>query len=93
MNQEDLLLRVILVLLKIASSIKLQCDCFRHMYWTDWGLHSRIEKAAMDGSFRRRLVSTGLGAWPNGLAIDPKSEALIFILLYPIVYVSQSNKF
>ena len=61
------------------------------MYWTDWGLHSRIEKASMDGSARRRVVNTGLGAWPNGLAIDtegryrqyragPCSNKIIFIL-------------
>ena len=41
------------------------------MYWTDWGLHSRIEKCNMDGTDRRKIVDTGLGGWPNGLAIDP----------------------
>ncbi len=42
----------------------------RHIYWTDWGLHSRIEKANMDGGNRHKIVDTGLGAWPNGMAID-----------------------
>ena len=44
------------------------------MYWTDWGTKSRIEKANMDGSNRQRLVDTGIGAWPNGLAIDTKGK-------------------
>ena len=41
-----------------------------HIYWTDWGEESRIEKSAMDGSDRRHLVDTGKGGWPNGLTID-----------------------
>ena len=44
------------------------------LFWTDWGLHSRIERARMDGSKRRKLVDTGVGAWPNGLAIDVRGE-------------------
>ncbi|GIY75806.1 low-density lipoprotein receptor-related protein 6 [Caerostris extrusa] len=39
------------------------------MYWSDWGDDPKIEKAALDGSQRVVLISSGLG-WPNGLAID-----------------------
>lgn len=39
------------------------------MFWTDWGRSARIERADMDGSLRRALVTTELG-WPNGLTVD-----------------------
>ena len=45
------------------------------MYWTDWGSNPKIEKAAMDGSSRRTVVTGNLG-WPNGLTIDPSSNRL-----------------
>lgn len=45
------------------------------MYWTDWGDHPKIEKAALDGSQRIVLISTGLG-WPNGLSIDYQERKL-----------------
>lgn len=39
------------------------------MYWCDWGEHPKIERAGMDGSDRRVLISQNI-TWPNGLAID-----------------------
>ena len=39
------------------------------MYWTDWGKHPKIERAALDGSDRTILVNDSV-AWPNGLTID-----------------------
>ncbi|UYV74686.1 LRP6 [Cordylochernes scorpioides] len=45
------------------------------MFWSDWGASPRIERAAMDGSGRRAIVSSRL-AWPNGLAIDLPAERL-----------------
>ena len=39
------------------------------MYWTDWGKHPKIERAALDGSHRTILVNDSI-AWPNGLTID-----------------------
>ena len=39
------------------------------MYWTDWGKHPKIERAALDGSHRITFVKTSV-AWPNGLTID-----------------------
>lgn len=39
------------------------------MYWSDWGVEAKIERAGMDGSQRLPLVTTNL-KWPNGLAID-----------------------
>lgn len=41
------------------------------MYWTDWGVSPKIERAAMNGdqSSRSILVSDDI-VWPNGLTID-----------------------
>lgn len=39
------------------------------MYWSDWGLVPKIERAGMDGSQRSSLINQKL-IWPNGLAID-----------------------
>nr|XP_006817538.1 PREDICTED: low-density lipoprotein receptor-related protein 1-like [Saccoglossus kowalevskii] len=41
----------------------------RYMYWSDWGVVPKIEKAGMDGSDREVIVSQNL-MWPNGLTID-----------------------
>jgi len=44
------------------------------MFWTDWNRDApKIEKANMDGSDRRSLVTDGLGL-PNGLTIDYRSS-------------------
>ena len=45
------------------------------MYWTDWGKHPKIERAALDGSHRIILVSDYV-AWPNGLTIDYLSRKI-----------------
>lgn len=42
---------------------------FSRMYWTDWGMNTKIEKSNLDGTDRIVLVNTLIG-WPNGLAID-----------------------
>lgn len=47
------------------------------MYWTDWGEHAKLERAAMDGSDRLVLINNNLG-WPNGLAIDKAGSQLLW---------------
>ena len=47
------------------------------MYWTDWGANPKIEKAEMDGSGRRSIV-TGNLAWPNGLTLDQATNRLFW---------------
>ena len=47
------------------------------MYWTDWGANPKVEKAEMDGSGRRSLV-TGNLAWPNGLTLDQARNRLFW---------------
>lgn len=45
------------------------------MYWSDWGLNPRIERASLDGSDRLIIINSSLG-WPNGLALDFKEKKL-----------------
>lgn len=45
------------------------------MFWSDWGVKPKIERASMDGSHRKTLISQKLG-WPNGLAIDFEKKRL-----------------
>ena len=39
------------------------------MFWTDWGEAAKIERAGMDGSDRRLIISQNI-YWPNGLTVD-----------------------
>ena len=45
------------------------------MYWSDWGINPRIERASMDGSNTMVLHGTRL-VWPNARSIDLISERL-----------------
>ena len=47
------------------------------MYWTDWGSSPKIEKAEMDGS-ARRIIVTGNLVWPNGLTIHKATNRLFW---------------
>ncbi|XP_070532292.1 low-density lipoprotein receptor-related protein 2-like [Ptychodera flava] len=49
-----------------------------YMYWTDWGLIPKIEKAGMDGSRREILIRKEIH-WPNGLTIDYSTSRLFWI--------------
>ncbi|XP_015608522.1 low-density lipoprotein receptor-related protein 4 isoform X2 [Cephus cinctus] len=47
-----------------------------YMYWSEWqDQHAKIERAALDGSQRKTIVSTDL-SYPNGLAIDYQNKKL-----------------
>ena len=48
------------------------------MYWTDWGLDERIEKADMDGANRKIVIRTGI-YYPNGLALDVDKNWLYWV--------------
>lgn len=47
----------------------------RFMFWTDWGMVAKIERAFMDGSDRRTIISTSLSQ-PNGITIDYISKKI-----------------
>lgn len=50
----------------------------RFMYWTDWGLDERIEKANMDGANRTIVIRSGL-YYPSGLALDITKNWLYWV--------------
>ncbi|CAG9534171.1 unnamed protein product [Cercopithifilaria johnstoni] len=48
-----------------------------YMFFSDWHEStSRIEKAWLDGSHRRVLVSLEKDAWPNGIVVDTRHKRL-----------------
>lgn len=51
------------------------------MFWSDWGDNAKIERAYMDGSSRKSILSnnTQLIVWPNGLTLDYKENLLYWI--------------
>lgn len=53
---------------------------FSYMFWTDWGVLPRIERASMDGSdvSRTVLVDTNI-EWPNGLTLDYVNKRLFWV--------------
>ncbi|XP_074659834.1 low-density lipoprotein receptor-related protein 4-like [Tubulanus polymorphus] len=48
------------------------------MFWVDWGAEPRIERANMDGSARKSIITEKLG-WPNGLTIDKIAKRIIWV--------------
>ena len=51
----------------------------RLLYWTDWGDPAKIERANMDGSDRKILISGVHLEWPVDLAIDYTTRKLYWI--------------
>lgn len=47
----------------------------RLMFWTDWGVNPKIERASMDGKQRTILHEKHL-FWPNALTIDYPTHSL-----------------
>ena len=48
------------------------------MYWTDWGLPAKVERASMDGKERTILISTGLES-PYGITIDYSEQKIYWV--------------
>lgn len=48
------------------------------MFWTDWGTIPKIEKAWMDGTNRKTIVTGNLG-WPNGVTLDTRTQTLYWV--------------
>ena len=50
----------------------------RYVYWTDWGLPAKVERASMDGKNRIILVSSELEA-PYGITIDYIEQKIYWV--------------
>lgn len=48
---------------------------FGYMFWTEWGNHRSIQRALLDGSNKKIIVSTDL-SYPNGLSVDYDSKKI-----------------
>ena len=49
-----------------------------YLFWADWGDHSHIGAAAMDGTGQRHIVVDGL-VWPNGKAVDTITQRIYWV--------------
>lgn len=41
-----------------------------YVFWTDWGMSPKIERAGLDGEGRTAIVTAPHVYWPNGITID-----------------------
>ena len=48
------------------------------MYWSDWGVVAKIERASLDGRSSQTLHGSQL-VWPNGLTLDYQNQVLYWI--------------
>ncbi|XP_065677209.1 low-density lipoprotein receptor-related protein 2 isoform X1 [Hydra vulgaris] len=51
---------------------------YGYIFWTDWGVSARIERASLSGTNRITLVSSDI-IWPNDLTIDYNNNVLYWI--------------
>lgn len=47
------------------------------MFWTDWGLNPKIEKATLNGNQRVSIVTSDL-YWPNGIDLDRGNQKIFW---------------
>ncbi|XP_068706774.1 uncharacterized protein [Montipora foliosa] len=47
------------------------------MFWTDWGLNPKIEKATLNGNQRISIVTSDL-YWPNGIELDRGNQKIFW---------------
>jgi len=48
------------------------------MFWTDWGINAKIEKASLSGGQRVAIVTTYL-YYPNGIELDRGSKRIFWV--------------
>ena len=49
-----------------------------YLFWTAWGDHSHIGRAAMDGSDEQHIIVNDV-AWPNGIAVDTIAQYVYWV--------------
>ena len=63
------------VIIVVNVSVNGVFKLHRWMYWADWGIPAKIEKASMDGLNRTVIHNTNL-TWPNALTVDYETQNL-----------------
>ena len=48
------------------------------MFWTDWGINEKIERASLNGGHRVAIVTTGLH-YPNGIELDTGNKRIFWV--------------
>ena len=49
-----------------------------YLFWTAWGAHSHIGRAAMDGSDQQHIIVNDV-VWPNGIAVDTIAQYVYWV--------------
>ncbi|XP_053453877.1 low-density lipoprotein receptor-related protein 2 [Nycticebus coucang] len=49
--------------------------CRGYLYWADWDVNAKIERATLGGNFRVPIVTSNL-VWPKGLTLDYEEDLL-----------------
>ena len=69
----------------VNESLKLDLPCGvvvdplkGYLFWTAWGDHSHIGRAAMDGSDEQHIIVNDV-VWPNGIAVDTITQYVYWV--------------
>ncbi|PFX18401.1 Low-density lipoprotein receptor-related protein 6 [Stylophora pistillata] len=62
----------------IISQIKARKALCNFMFWTDWGVNPKIERANLSGSQRTAIVTTNL-YHPNGIDLDKGNRRIFWV--------------
>ncbi|XP_045414697.1 low-density lipoprotein receptor-related protein 2 [Lemur catta] len=52
--------------------------CRGHLYWSDWQINAKIERATLGGNFRVPIVNSSL-MWPSALTLDYEEGLLYWV--------------